>query len=203
MDRRGFTLIELLVVIAIIAILAAILFPVYAMMKERARQAACLSNLKQLGIAMGMYTDDYNDTYPIAYDTWLNENRDPATRDNMAANNSHATLYPYVKSAQLYMCPSDRSMTTHGWVGGFWFEQFGCSYNWRSQLWAKPTGLVKKPSTHPLIWDRDALHADKPPVYRYNVLCVDLHVKSYTHGQFLGDAYPPTADPNAMYWAAE
>lgn len=62
--RRAFTLIELLVVIAIIAILAAILFPVFAQAKESARQSACLSNLKQIGMGMMMYTGDSDGKYP-------------------------------------------------------------------------------------------------------------------------------------------
>ena len=62
--KKGFTLIELLVVIAIIAILAAILFPVFAKAREKARQTACLSNLKQLGTAMMMYTIDFDDQLP-------------------------------------------------------------------------------------------------------------------------------------------
>ena len=64
--RRAFTLIELLVVIAIIAILAAILFPVFAQAREKARAISCLSNLKQVGIGLMMYTQDYDETYPIA-----------------------------------------------------------------------------------------------------------------------------------------
>ncbi|MFN3648934.1 MAG: type II secretion system protein [Armatimonadota bacterium] len=63
-DRRGFTLIELLVVIAIIAILAAILFPVFARAREAARKASCLSNMKQIGTAAMMYTQDYDETFP-------------------------------------------------------------------------------------------------------------------------------------------
>src|ERR687888_166883 len=63
-QRRGFTLIELLVVIAIIAILAAILFPVFARARESARRSTCLSNLKQIGTATLMYLQDYDDTYP-------------------------------------------------------------------------------------------------------------------------------------------
>src|SRR5438105_15312315 len=66
MRRSAFTLIELLVVIAIVAILAAILFPVFAQAREKARQAGCLSNLKQLGLAQSMYTQDYDETLPKA-----------------------------------------------------------------------------------------------------------------------------------------
>ena len=62
--RRGFTLIELLVVIAIIAILAAILFPVFAQAREKARQASCTSNLKQIGMAFKMYIQDYDERWP-------------------------------------------------------------------------------------------------------------------------------------------
>ncbi|MGC4047413.1 MAG: prepilin-type N-terminal cleavage/methylation domain-containing protein, partial [Armatimonas sp.] len=63
--RRAFTLIELLVVIAIIAILAAILFPVFAQAREKARQTSCLSNTKQIGTGLMMYTQDYDETYPM------------------------------------------------------------------------------------------------------------------------------------------
>src|ERR687884_230020 len=76
MRKRGFTLIELLVVIAIIAILAAILFPVFAQARDKARSASCLSNLKQMGTAWMMYTQDYDEMFPSSCpgdqvgDTW-------------------------------------------------------------------------------------------------------------------------------------
>ncbi|HQK93807.1 MAG TPA: prepilin-type N-terminal cleavage/methylation domain-containing protein, partial [Armatimonadota bacterium] len=66
MKRHGFTLIELLVVIAIIAILAAILFPVFAKAREKARQASCNSNMKQIALAVDMYCADYDQTYPMS-----------------------------------------------------------------------------------------------------------------------------------------
>ena len=99
MRHRGFTLIELLVVIAIIAILAAILFPVFAKAREKARQSSCLSNLKQIGLAFMQYAQDYDETLPV---DWM----DPA--NNFATHYSwRALLTPYIKSTQIFSCPSD------------------------------------------------------------------------------------------------
>lgn len=92
---RGFTLIELLVVIAIIAILAAILFPVFAQAKESAKQITCLSNTKQLGLAIQMYCNDYDDTGPVGIDDW-------AWGDGWAGQ-----VYPYVKNIGVYRCSDD------------------------------------------------------------------------------------------------
>ncbi|NPV48083.1 MAG: prepilin-type N-terminal cleavage/methylation domain-containing protein [Armatimonadetes bacterium] len=90
--RRGFTLIELLVVIAIIAILAAILFPVFAKARAKARQTSCLSNVKQISLALIMYAQDYDECYPVTdhytgYDWWQ-------------------PLQAYVKNTQLFRCPA-------------------------------------------------------------------------------------------------
>ena len=92
--RSGFTLIELLVVIAIIAILAAILFPVFAKVREKARQTSCASNLRQLGLAFIQYSEDYDEWYP---------GRNISATDT-TINWAHA-IYPYVKSVGVYKCP--------------------------------------------------------------------------------------------------
>jgi prepilin-type N-terminal cleavage/methylation domain-containing protein/prepilin-type processing-associated H-X9-DG protein len=93
--RRAFTLIELLVVIAIIAILAAILFPVFAQAREKARQISCVSNARQMGVAISMYVQD-NEGYPMHSSP---SNQVPRTRwpDH---------IYPYVKNEALFTCPS-------------------------------------------------------------------------------------------------
>jgi len=107
MKRKGFTLIELLVVIAIIALLAAILFPVFARARENARRASCMSNMKQIGLALMQYTQDYDERLPFYGSTSAG---DPSsTTSNYVTStipNWHAQVYPYVKSWDLFKCPS-------------------------------------------------------------------------------------------------
>ena len=112
--NRGFTLIELLVVIAIIAILAAILFPVFARAREAARKATCLSNLKQLALAAIMYAQDYDEVLPAAVGS-SGEGKhhpvDPADMDNTSGDcidmwQIADVLMPYVKSKDLFNCPT-------------------------------------------------------------------------------------------------
>ncbi len=105
MNRRfGFTLIELLVVIAIIAILAAILFPVFARAREKARQTSCLSNLKQIGLAETMYQQDY-DERTASYQSH------PAAASDY---NFRAMLDPYMNNEQIWACASDNSAYSYG-----------------------------------------------------------------------------------------
>jgi prepilin-type N-terminal cleavage/methylation domain-containing protein/prepilin-type processing-associated H-X9-DG protein len=105
---RGFTLIELLVVIAIIAILAAILFPVFAQAREKARQASCLSNCKQLGLASNMYVQDYDETFP-GHDWPKGEGLHalPDGRTYRGHVGWPLLFYPYVKNGAVFTCPSD------------------------------------------------------------------------------------------------
>jgi prepilin-type N-terminal cleavage/methylation domain-containing protein len=98
-NRRGFTLIELLVVIAIIAILAAILFPVFARAREQARKTTCLSQVKQLGLAMQMYTNDYDERFPSCVISWWcggtvsQDGRDPVTGRRQTPTNPSPSDY--------------------------------------------------------------------------------------------------------------
>jgi prepilin-type N-terminal cleavage/methylation domain-containing protein/prepilin-type processing-associated H-X9-DG protein len=100
-QRRAFTLIELLVVIAIIAILAAILFPVFARARENARRASCQSNLKQIGLGILQYVQDYDEKFP------------PATVSDPNVVGWAGAIQPYVKSEQLFRCPSSLTSPTN------------------------------------------------------------------------------------------
>lgn len=119
--QKGFTLIELLVVIAIIAILAAILFPVFARAREKARQAACSANLKQVGLGILMYASDYDQYFPP---NWTNQCRAPGW-DWMEITQ------PYVKNWGLFVCPS-ATFTPNG-PDGMYLQSCAVGYGRTSQ----------------------------------------------------------------------
>ena len=100
-QQKGFTLIELLVVIAIIAILAAILFPVFAQAREKARQTSCLSNTKQIGLAFEQYVQDYDETYPFTEEC-------KTCFGGLRTGEWQNVTQPYMKNTQILRCPSDK-----------------------------------------------------------------------------------------------
>jgi prepilin-type N-terminal cleavage/methylation domain-containing protein/prepilin-type processing-associated H-X9-DG protein len=111
--ESGFTLIELLTVIAIISLLAAILFPVFSRARENARRASCMSNLKQIGLAMLQYTQDYDEKFPLGWTSTTQPRWD-------------ARIDPYLKSRQIFVCPSASQLS----IG------YGCN------MWAVCGGAV-------------------------------------------------------------
>ena len=117
-SRNGFTLIELLVVIAIIAILASILFPVFAQAKQRAKTAKCISQAKQIGLAVRMYIDDNNSAWPIfqMYD------------DQPPHQGVEVAVLPYAKSQDIFECPNDSGGPNAGTPIESYYKRFGSSF---------------------------------------------------------------------------
>jgi prepilin-type N-terminal cleavage/methylation domain-containing protein/prepilin-type processing-associated H-X9-DG protein len=107
-QRKAFTLIELLVVIAIISILATILFPVVTRARENASRASCMSNLQQIGFGVMMYVHDYDERYPLAYESISQTPPDGYSWNRVSTSLWfwQQIIYPYTKSDQLYVCPS-------------------------------------------------------------------------------------------------
>lgn len=208
----GFTLIELLVVIAIVAILAALLFPVFATARAKAREISCLSNLRQVGISNSLYAQDYDGLYPYAVD--------PADRWTPQIWNSQPqfqalipylpliqdALQPYVKNKELFHCPGDTGFDYEDFTGlaidptgspanarPSSFKKFGTSYYYRTEIALRNAGenSFQKPAELNVYFDgAGAWHGSIfPQVQRYNTVFGDGHAKSLTREQL------------DMYWA--
>jgi prepilin-type N-terminal cleavage/methylation domain-containing protein/prepilin-type processing-associated H-X9-DG protein len=162
--RRGFTLIELLVVIAIIAILAAILFPVFARARENARRTSCLSNLKQIGLGVMQYTQDYDEKYPMGF------------RGSGVNQTWFLDTAPYLKSVEVFRCPSDPIGTSSAaWAGprlsyaanGYLTNQFG-AYQARGVINPDQSSWIPEPSKSQAVVNRPAqtiLASERAHVY--------------------------------------
>ncbi|MEN6304106.1 MAG: DUF1559 domain-containing protein [Armatimonadia bacterium] len=168
--RRGFTLIELLVVIAIIAILAAILFPVFAKAREKARQSSCLSNVKQLMLSVLQYAQDYDETLI------------PASQ--LRSGDWFVVLDPYVKNKQVWSCPSYPELAnptynkylSYGWN----YAEFGYRYVEGETSptlygWCTSLAAVDKPSETIIIGDNHNDQTYARYLYRRTSWCADRH----------------------------
>jgi len=187
-NHPGFTLIELLVVIAIIAILSAILFPVFARAREKARQTTCLSNMKQVGFAFFMYADDYDETFQSAYQ-WKSK------------------LDPYVNNRELFKCPSRPDLP--------WF--YGHGYNIGCPAFmptcdpvvagfdGKRQSEIENPSDKILTveWDRCLAGPPIGPtgLYRGDALCFWAVCRIHNGGSniLFGDGHVKWMNPNSFH----
>jgi prepilin-type N-terminal cleavage/methylation domain-containing protein/prepilin-type processing-associated H-X9-DG protein len=165
--RNAFTLIELLVVIAIIAILAAILFPVFAQAREKARSATCLSNFKQIGVGVMMYVQDWDDTYP---NNRLFTFPGGGEGSKLLVSWKTATA-PYVKNIDVYKCPSNRHNQQPDETKGddaFGLPVFPISYAYNgSALWSAavtkttiPLASVPEPARYLMLIESNAAYSD-------------------------------------------
>ncbi len=137
---KAFTLIELLVVIAIIAILAAILFPVFGRARENARRSSCQSNLKQIGLGMMLYTQDFDERYPVG----IMANPNSGTR--YWGSGWAGQAYPYIKSTQVYVCPNDTTQATTNTVGGVTYNLTPVSYAINFAIGPTPLSAFANPT---------------------------------------------------------
>lgn len=193
--RSGFTLIELLFVISIISLLASLLFPVFMTVRGKARQMACASNLRQIGMGVQMYLQDYDGRYPHAVDA-----TDRADPDQWSGTPAFAAAIPkiglvqdvlhsYVKERRLFRCPSDTGFSATDFMPGVpldarpsSFEKYGSSYYYRTEIAVRQStdASLKVPDQVNLLfdaagaWHGTFLMAER----RYNVLFADGHVKN-------------------------
>lgn len=210
--RQAFTLIELLVVIAIIAILAAILFPVFARARENARRTSCLSNLKQMGLAVMQYTQDYDETYPYTITPASAWAQMPDGLSWVGSNPPTSllwpqVLYPYHKSSQVFYCPSSRQVgsgyhISAGWSATPAMRQYGANAS------LLPMGLGTPPSPTKIASVAASANTYMFMDYGVYVVMTSDVVTSANSNQYLpgmgeggGSCATVVADANAQYYA--
>jgi prepilin-type N-terminal cleavage/methylation domain-containing protein/prepilin-type processing-associated H-X9-DG protein len=224
--QRGFTLIELLVVIAIIAILAAILFPVFAQAREKARGISCLSNLKQLGTSTMMYIQDYDETYPqgvgmtngtnwyvglntMSPNGWRAAHQAGSTRFEAAACTWGEALQPYIKNYGMYTCPSAAASN----LGGLDAEYASAvkkpaasSYTYNGMIHQAPQSIMELPTDVIMFWEGRGKQAVNGFTFTQpqlnctngNPSCVYQPIPRNATGGFVGPC--PTAAGGTSSW---
>ncbi len=203
MKRRpashGFTLIELLTVIAIIAVLAGLLFPVFMTARGKAREITCISNLRQIGMGIRMYAQDYDERYPWAVDAtdkytpeiWSDFPEFQAQIPYMPM--LHEVVQPYIRSPKIFHCPADTGYDVEDFTyvpldaRPTSFDRFGTSYNYRTEIAFRGMGeaSMREPASINVLFDASGswhggLIVDR---MRYCVLHGDGHVKSLSRSQ--------------------
>lgn len=169
----GFTLIELLVVISIIGVLAGLILPTLGRAKEAGRSTACLSNLRQIGIAIQLYVDDHHNRLPVIRDRLVETNGAPAAA--AALDSIDVVLSNYLGNVQVLRCPSDLPRL---------FETTGSSYSWNNLLNGQAAndlsvlGLQFDPHQIPVVFDKEAFHEARGPRRGVNYLYADGHIKN-------------------------
>jgi prepilin-type N-terminal cleavage/methylation domain-containing protein len=179
-NSEAFTLIELLVVIAIIALLAALIFPAFNRAKESGKGAACISNLRQIGIAFQVYAQENNNRLPVMRDRSWTTTNDLPSPDQVISNQ--------LGNIRVLLCPSDKwpngQQKPAPQLGETYFEQTGCSYSWNSLLNGEDAdhlnalGLRFDPHQIPLMFDKEAFHAARGAKKGVNYLYADSHIKN-------------------------
>jgi prepilin-type N-terminal cleavage/methylation domain-containing protein len=177
---HAFTLIELLVVIAIIALLAALIFPAFSRAKESGKGAACISNLRQIGIALQVYVQENNNRLPVMRDKSWTTTNDLPSPDQVILNQ--------LGNIRVLLCPSDKwpngQQKPLPQLGETYFEQTGCSYSWNSLLNGEDAdhltalGLRFDPHQIPLMFDKETFHAARGVKKGVNYLYADSHIKN-------------------------
>lgn len=203
MVRKAFTLLELLVVIMIIAVLVALLFPVFTKARERARRTQCISNLKQIGAAVSQYIADYDERYPWAYDgDAVHSGARPALPQ---------TLTAYVAAASVWTCPSDVGeifhngpgyfsgrtppfysdsvhLTSYWYLGVGWPDTYGRIGGYRSSVVKRPVQAVLSVETRPWHGNYSPTEDGYYSSALQNVLYCDGHVAQRTRRDWGLDA---------------